>query len=88
MNYEALGQYIHHKETRQNALRKLHILGKAVVTLGRNLDNYQPPYPGIDNIAEDIASAEVAIADIKGLVTQVNELWTEMERLREEYNLP
>lgn len=86
-NYEALGKYHHFKETRQNALRKLHILGKSVVTLGHNLDNYRPPYPGIDNIAEDIANAEVAIAEIKLLVGQVDDLWQSMECLRGEYNL-
>jgi hypothetical protein len=87
MNYEALGQYHHLKDTRQNALRKLHILGKSVVTLGHNLDNYRPPYPGIDNIAEDIANAEVAIAEIKLLVKQVDDQWQTMERIRNEYNL-
>lgn len=87
MNYEALGKYHHLRNTRADTLRRLHIMGKAVVTLGRNLDNYNPPYPGVDNIAEDIARAEVAIADIKALVQQVSELWDEMQRLKDEYNL-
>jgi hypothetical protein len=87
MNFEALGKYHHLRSTRADTLRKLHIMGKAVVTLGRNLDNYNPPYPGIDNITEDIAHAEVAIAGIKALVQQAGDQWAEMQRLKTEYNL-
>ena len=88
MNFEALGKYHHLRNTRTDTLRKLHIMGKAVVALGRNLDNYSPPYPGVDNIAEDIARAEVAIADIKTLVQLASEQWDAMQQLKVEYNLP
>ena len=88
MNFEALGKYHHLSDTRQNNLRKLHIMAKSVVALGQSLDNYNPPYLGIDNINENIASAEVAIEEIKTLVKQVGEMWLDIQRLKEEFNLP
>lgn len=88
MNFEALGKYHHLRSTRADTLRKLHIMSKAVVALGCNLDNYNPPCPGVDNIAEDIASAEVAIAEIKALVQRASEQWDAMQQFKTEYNLP